>query len=156
MNSSILKYLSLALLAGVLGSWANVQAEGSNDATKPDRKAARQAWLQSHPEAAAKFQAKKAEIVKRFDSNGDGKLDAAERTAAKPTLKEERKEKQEARYNKVQEKFSQLPADKQQKLLQRFDKDGDGKISQDEFKQARREHRAEKMKQSSPSIPPSA
>jgi Ca2+-binding EF-hand superfamily protein len=60
---------------------------------------------------------RRAEYVRRFDKNGDGKLDQAERTEAKSTMKQERSAKAERR---------------QKNLLKRYDKNGDGKLDEAE------------------------
>jgi len=57
-------------------------------------------------------------ILKEFDKDGDGKLDEAERKAAREAMKAKR------------EAF-------RKKMLEKFDKDKDGKISQEERKAAR-------------------
>lgn len=59
-------------------------------------------------ERKAAFEARKAEMIKKFDKDGDGKLNEDERKAAGQARKAE--------------------------MLKRFDKDGDGKLSEDERK----------------------
>ena len=59
------------------------------------------------------------ELIKRFDKNGDGRLDEQERTAARRV----RGKKGKGRYAEI---------------LKRFDKDGDGRLSEEERGQARR------------------
>ena len=59
-------------------------------------------------ERKAAFEARKAEMIKKFDKDGDGKLNEDERKAAGQARKAE--------------------------MLKRFDKDGDGKLSEEERK----------------------
>jgi hypothetical protein len=59
-------------------------------------------------ERKAAFEARKAEMIKKFDKDGDGKLSEDERKAAGEARKAE--------------------------MIKRFDKDGDGKLSEDERK----------------------
>lgn len=58
--------------------------------------------------------AKKAELLKRFDKDGDGQLSKDEKKAMHEELKKER----------------------EAELLKKFDKDGDGKLSPEEKKAA--------------------
>ncbi len=62
-----------------------------------------------------------AEIIKRFDKNGDGMLDEAEKTAAK----EYNREKHGERMNKAGERM-------RKNALAKFDKNGDGKLDESE------------------------
>ena len=63
--------------------------------------------------------ADRQELLKRFDKNGDGRLDEEERIAAR----RQRAKKGKGRFAEV---------------LKRFDKDGDGKLNDEERAQARR------------------
>jgi Ca2+-binding EF-hand superfamily protein len=65
---------------------------------------------------AEKAAAREAEMLKRFDKDGDGKLNDAEKTAAETFKKE-----MDAR---------------RAEMIKKFDKDGDGKLSDDEKKAA--------------------
>lgn len=78
----------------------------------------------------------KKEILARFDKNGDGKLDEAERQAAKEALKE---------------RFGQRLQGMKEKLLAKFDKDGDGKLSPEE-RQAAREYAKEHIGELAPQV----
>lgn len=73
---------------------------------------------------------KKAEAVKKFDGDGDGKLNEAERAAAR-----------EAFESKREEKIAALK-EKHPKAFTHFDKNGDGKLDQGE-REAARKHLAE-------------
>lgn len=67
---------------------------------------------------------RKAAMLKKFDKNGDGKLDDSEKEAAKTAMKERREERHK-------------------KILARFDKNGDGKLDDAEkaaAKAARKGH----------------
>jgi Ca2+-binding EF-hand superfamily protein len=57
-------------------------------------------------------------LIKKFDRDGDGKLDAAEKARARQILRHHRK-----------------------RLLKRFDKDGDGRLDRREFRNALKHHR---------------
>lgn len=59
-----------------------------------------------------------AEIVKKFDKDGDGKLNEEENKAAREAFRAEREAAQK-------------------KLIEKFDKDGDGKLNDEERKAAR-------------------
>ncbi len=61
---------------------------------------------------------KKAELLKRFDTDGDGQLSKEEKKAMHEALKKEH----------------------EAKLLERFDKDKDGKLSDEEKKAAEEAH----------------
>lgn len=66
--------------------------------------------------------ARRQEMIKRFDANGDGKLDATERQAAKSAMEERRGDgPRDGVAGKMRER-----------ALDRFDTDGDGKISESE------------------------
>lgn len=66
-----------------------------------------------------------AEILKRFDKNGDGKLDDAEKAAAK----EYNREETTGRQQKARERIGK-------KALEKFDKNGDGKLDDAERAEA--------------------
>ena len=75
-------------------------------------------WPGTHASPRGKF---RDGIVKRFDQNGDGRLDDTERAAAKKAG-EEMRAQAKARH---------------QDMLSRFDKDGDGKMGEEERKAMR-------------------
>ncbi len=66
-----------------------------------------------------------AEILKRFDKNGDGKLDEDEKAAAKEANRDE----VTGRQAKVREKLGK-------RALEKFDKNGDGKLDEAERAEA--------------------
>ena len=66
-----------------------------------------------------------ADILKRFDKNGDGKLDEDEKAAAK----EYNREETAGRQGKAREKLGK-------KALEKFDKNGDGKLDEAERAEA--------------------
>jgi Ca2+-binding EF-hand superfamily protein len=72
------------------------------------------------PAAAANYGPRHAEMLKRFDANGDGKLDETEKASAKAAQggKTERREKA------------------RQRALEKFDRDGDGKLNEAERAEA--------------------
>ena len=62
---------------------------------------------------------REAEMLKRFDKNGDGKLDDEEKKAMADARKDQAKD---------------LGKGRRETILKRFDKDGDGKLSDEERK----------------------
>ncbi|MGJ8634101.1 MAG: hypothetical protein ACSHX7_09285 [Luteolibacter sp.] len=88
------------------------------------------------------------EIIAKFDTDGDGKLDETERAAAKAA----REEMMEAQKAKMLEKFDAdgdgelsesereaAKAAREAKMLEKFDADGDGELSKEEREKARAE-----------------
>lgn len=67
-----------------------------------------------------------AEIIKRYDKNGDGKLDEAEVAAVKEQMLMSRQEKREEKRDRFQERRAEW--------IKEFDKDGDGKLDDAEKK----------------------
>jgi hypothetical protein len=63
------------------------------------------------------------EMLKRFDKDGDGKLDDSERAAAKEAMEARKAER-----------------------MKKFDSNGDGKLDDEERENARQTHKAEMMK----------
>lgn len=70
--------------------------------------------------------ARDAEIIKRYDTNKDGKLDETEVAAVKEQMLMANQEKREARLDRVKER--------QGEWIKEFDKDGDGKLNDEEKK----------------------
>ncbi|MGC4072819.1 MAG: EF-hand domain-containing protein [Nibricoccus sp.] len=77
------------------------------------------------PEKQAMSKEQQADILKRFDKNGDGKLDEDEKAAAK----EYNRETTAGRQGKAREKIHK-------KALEKFDKNGDGKLDESERAEA--------------------
>ncbi|CAM3132629.1 EF-hand domain-containing protein [Rariglobus hedericola] len=75
----------------------------------------------AEPDSAA---ARDAEIIKRYDTNKDGKLDEAEVAAVKETMLMESQENKEARRERLQER--------QKSWLEEFDTNKDGKLDEAE------------------------
>lgn len=65
-----------------------------------------------------------AEIIKRYDTNKDGKLDEAEIAAVKEQMLEADQEKRAANRERLQER--------KESLMKEFDKDEDGKLDAEE------------------------
>lgn len=92
-------------------------------------------WLKDHPEAAkrmeemkARQEARKAEMLKKYDKDGDGKLSDEE----KKTMREDwAKNHPEAakRMEEMKARHEAYVAD----MIKKFDKDGDGKLSPEEL-----------------------
>lgn len=90
--------------------WA--QTDSPADAPKPDR--------------ASQMEKRHADMLKRFDKNGDGKLDDEEKAAAKEMMK-----------NNADHPGQPGGAMREQ-LLKRFDKDGDGQLNDEERAEAKK------------------
>lgn len=98
------------LLTGIVATLAcsmtvHAEGDGPDNGGKKGKKGKGQREMPEH-------------VIKKFDKDGDGKLNEEERQAAR----EARKEMQKAG---------------RAKMLKRFDKDGDGKLSDEERKTAR-------------------
>ena len=76
--------------------------------------------LAEHPHRADKAE-RKARLVERFDANGDGRLDKAEKKQAK-----------QAKRAKKMAKKSAKRAKKFDKMIERLDRNGDGMLGPDE------------------------
>ena len=88
-------------------------------------------WEEADKEAKKeKGKMKKELVLKKFDKDGDGQLNEAEKKEAKKAQKKFAKGKKE---KKKQRKMN---------MLKKFDADGDGKLSEEEKAQARK-HREE-------------
>jgi Ca2+-binding EF-hand superfamily protein len=109
--------LAPALLAAMLFLCPALRAEDSAASEKAGPPADRAMNAQRH-----------AEIMKRFDKNGDGKLDEAEKTAAKE-------------YNRGQQNEGGKKAGERlrKKAVAKYDKNGDGKLDAAEEEAARAE-----------------
>lgn len=70
--------------------------------------------------------ARDAEIIKRYDTNKDGKLDETEVAAVKEQMLTANQEKREVRLDRLKERRTEW--------IKEFDKDGDGKLNDDEKK----------------------
>ncbi len=81
-----------------------------------------------------------AEMVKRFDRNGDGQIDSAERQAARSEMR------QHWGPHRGQAGFGKMRGQMRAQALQRFDHDHDGRLNDAEYaeaKAAREQHRAQ-------------
>ncbi|MDQ8192229.1 EF-hand domain-containing protein [Roseibacillus persicicus] len=82
-----------------------------------------------------------AEVIAKFDKDGDGKLDEEERKAAR----EARRAEMEKRRAEMLEKFDTdndgklSPEERKAALIARFDKDGDGVLSEEEKEAIKKE-----------------
>ena len=114
-----MKYKSLIILAASFGLIAAAPAkEGrekqskKKDAAEAVEKPEKEDKAAEEPEAEVKAEKKmkggkrQAELLEKFDKNGDGELDAEEKDAVK--------------------------ADKKQKLIEQFDEDKDGQLNEEE------------------------
>ena len=97
-------------------------------------------------------QGKKNRWEKRFDVNGDGKLDAQE-TAAMEAARKDAFTKLQGKYDKdgdgklsESEKAERRAAmeERRKEMLAKYDKDGDGKLNPEERKAAKEARKAEK------------
>ena len=82
--------------------------------------------LAARADTADATAARDAEIIKRYDTNHDGKLDEAEVAAVKEKTLMADQEKREERVERLKERQAQW--------LKEFDKDGDGKLNDEEKK----------------------
>ena len=92
------------------------------------------------PAAPAAYGPRHAEMVKRFDRNGDGRIDPAERQAARAEMR------QRWGAHRGQAGFGQMRGQKRAQVLQRFDHDHDGRLNDAEYAEARaarEQHRAQ-------------
>lgn len=83
-----------------------------------------------------------AEIIAKFDKDGDGKLNDEEAKAAREAMQAKRKEA-EAKFDKDgdgtlnEEERKAMMEERKKEMASKFDKDGDGKLSDEEKKAAR-------------------
>ena len=82
------------------------------------------------------------QFMKRFDKNGDGKLDEAERAAAKAAFGNRRRTTDAAPAKAKPDKGRV----NKEELLKKFDADGDGKLTGDERAAARKSFEDRKPK----------
>jgi Ca2+-binding EF-hand superfamily protein len=92
------------------------------------------------------------EILEKFDTNKDGKLDEAEREAAKAAREEMMKARKAEMLKKFdkdgdgklsEEEEAAMREERKKMMLQKFDKDGDGELNDEEkaaMKKAMMEH----------------
>ena len=81
-----------------------------------------------------RFEKRNERILKRFDENGDGTLDETEVETAKEAIAEHRAHRQQRGKGKAQQGRDRKGGRRQmrQRMLERFDEDGDGTLSEDE------------------------
>ena len=87
---------------------------------------------------------KKAELIQKFDADGDGELNEEERGNAREAMKAEMLAKYDTDGDGELSKEEKTAAFKA-RMLEKYDTDGDGEISEDE-RAAAREDRGEKGK----------
>ena len=86
-------------------------------------------------------------MLKRFDKNGDGKLDEAERAEAKEKMRAENSARRGRMRDRLVKRFDKdhdgkltgtevdaaiTDLEKRPRVIERFDRDGDGKLSPEE------------------------
>jgi Ca2+-binding EF-hand superfamily protein len=127
MNKKKLGIAAILISLVTAGAVGVASAQGSDEGGRADRK---------------------AEMLKKFDTNGDGVLDASEKQAMRVAMKEKREARKAEMLAKYDtNKDGKLDAseravmrdDLAAKEFAKLDKDGDGKLSLDEFKAARQE-----------------
>ncbi len=93
--------------------------------------------------AVAQGRDHKAEMLQKFDANGDGKLDDAERAQMKAAFQEKRAERKAARLAKYDANKDGKLDDNERiamrdgiatEKFQKLDRNGDGQLSLDEYK----------------------
>ncbi|HEY5653419.1 MAG TPA: hypothetical protein VIR63_03505 [Pontiella sp.] len=120
MNKQVLKICGIAAMAVITStSFAEGGCEENGCASKKDKHANRPT---------------REELLKKFDINGDGQLDAEERVAVREEMKKRRGEKGGSGNKGVQ------------KMKERFDADGDGQLNEDEKTALREAMKEEKEK----------
>lgn len=77
-----------------------------------------------------------AQLLQKFDKNGDGKLDEAEKGAAKKAMEERRAAGKGPEGNRS---ASGLSEERRAELMKKFDKNGDGKLDETEREAAKKE-----------------
>ena len=81
--------------------------------------------------------ARKAEMLKKFDKDGDGKLSDTEKTTLRAEMQNRRGGGRDRK---------QWTPEQRDEILKKFDKDGDGKLSQEERDTAREAMKASRTK----------
>ena len=81
--------------------------------------------------------ARKAEMLKKFDKDGDGKLSDTEKTTLRAEMQNRRGGGRDRK---------QWTPEQRDEMLKKFDKDGDGKLSQEERDTAREAMKASRTK----------
>jgi Ca2+-binding EF-hand superfamily protein len=110
--------LAPALLAATLFLIPTLPAKPAKDVPVADE-------MSGSSENQEMSKQQQADILKRFDKNGDGKLDEDEKAAAK----EHNREETNGRQAKAREKLGK-------KVMEKFDKNGDGKLDEAERAEA--------------------
>jgi Ca2+-binding EF-hand superfamily protein len=113
-------------------------ADGDGKLSEEERAKARAEFTKKHPELHAK-------MIEKFDKDGDGKLNEEERKAAHEAMKERAKGRGKGRGKEI-ELTEEQRAEVKKHLLEKFDTDKDGKLSEEETKAAREELRKHMMK----------
>jgi Ca2+-binding EF-hand superfamily protein len=85
---------------------------------------------ETNPESATAMEKRHQELIKRFDKNGDGKLDEAEKAAAREEMKKEGENPRGL--------GGAGGGHWREEMLKRFDKNGDGKLDEAERAEMRK------------------
>jgi len=110
--------LAIAAVAGTAAAQSTRQLpDGQADTRQRGQVQSQDAPRQSQQSRKPKRGHSRQQILKQFDTDGDGQLSDAERTAAKAAHEQRR-------------------ADGRQRMLERFDADGDGQLSDSERREA--------------------
>ena len=124
-----MKLFLTAALMGVLALGTQVLAADAEGEGKGKRRRGRRPWMRK-------------EILKKFDKDGDGKLNEAERAEAKKAWEAKQAETLkkfdadgDGKLNAKERKAAHA-ARRQEMILKKFDKDGDGKLNAEEQKAA--------------------
>ncbi|WP_269540436.1 EF-hand domain-containing protein [Cerasicoccus fimbriatus] len=142
-----LKYLILCglLSAGLVHAESAALGDGNGDGNQPQSENAgpggqrpKGQQNQQRPNRPSK-----EDILAKFDANGDGQLDQAERETAREAHREEMAlrrfdaNKDGTLSNEERAQFDAFIAEREAKILERFDADGDGVLSDEERQAAR-------------------
>ena len=117
-----MKHLPLTGLAGMALFYC--LAASAQDGGRPEGKGPRPD--RARPEGGADRDARRDALCKKFDTDGDGTLNEAEREVARAAMKERMGEGRDG-----------PPRPSKEMLLKRFDADGDGELSEAEREAAR-------------------
>ncbi|MCC5844032.1 MAG: hypothetical protein JJU05_07265 [Verrucomicrobia bacterium] len=88
---------------------------------------------------------REAQLLARFDTDGDGVLSPEERAVAAQTLRQEKLETRQARIAQIQANNQILERKREIALIQRFDTNGDGVLSPEERARAEQILRQERQ-----------